>query len=191
MFFDLCGQMHIASILQKHTGMGDSEDFLHLMIAGGDMDQIRMSVKLSGNGNAVFYVIASIIAFRAAYADFHGETGPAGFVNTVYDGEQQSASVFNVRSAPFVRSGVGDGGQELVQHPSVSGMYQNHAEAAFLCEKSSVYVFLDGAFNDFLCHRADLSARTFTLHRAVGYAFGLRTEKGQVTVGEHAGMLQF
>ena len=56
--------------------MGDSEDFLHLMIAGGDMDQIRMSVKLSGNGNAVFYVIASIIAFRAAYADFHGEPAP-------------------------------------------------------------------------------------------------------------------
>ena len=182
--------MHIASVIQKHTWMGDGKYFLHLMITCGDMDQIRVSVKLFGNGNTIFYVIASVVAFGAADADLHGETCPAGFVNAVNDGEQKSASVFNVRSAPFVISGIGDGGQELVQHPSVSGMYQDHAEAAFLRKKGSVYVFLDGTFNDLFCHRADPSARALAFHRTIGDAFGLRAKKGKVTVGEHTGVLQ-
>ena len=90
----------------------------------------------------------------------------------------------------FVISGIGDGGQELVQHPSVSGMYQDHAEAAFLRKKGSVYVFLDGTFNDLFCHRADPSARALAFHRTIGDAFGLRAKKGKVTVGEHTGVLQ-
>ena len=159
------------------------------MIAGGDMDQIRVSVKLFGNGNAIFYVIASIIAFGTADADLHGETCPAGFVNAVHDGEQKSASVFDFRSAPFVCSGVGNGGQELVQHPSMSCMYQNHAETAFLCKECCVYIFLDGAFNDLLCHRADFPACTLAFHRAIGNTFGLCSEKGQIAVGKHAGVL--
>ena len=58
--------------------MGDGEYLGHLVVAGGNVDEVDVSFQLLRDLDALFDVVAALMALAAAYADLDGESGAYG-----------------------------------------------------------------------------------------------------------------
>ena len=78
MLFDLRCQMHIATMLHKHGGVGNGKGIRVLMNTGGNMDNVHLSVQNLSHGNALLDGITAFHQLGSAHAVFNGKVGTAG-----------------------------------------------------------------------------------------------------------------
>ncbi len=103
--FDLGGVLHVAAVGEEHAGMGDGEDLLHLVAAGGDVDQVAVAVHGLGRGDAGLDAEAAVVALAAGDADLDGEAGAHRLAHGLQHLHQQAGAVL-VGAAPAVGAGV-------------------------------------------------------------------------------------
>ena len=129
--FDLGGKAPVLAVLLESTGMHEDGGVLLLLASGRHMDEVHLAVQGLGDLDAGVQLIAALHPLRAGNAHVNGEALPHRGTDLLDDQQRKAHAVFQA-PAPLVGAVIGDGGNELVEKPTVAHVDHDHVKAAGL-----------------------------------------------------------